>query len=233
MDPRFSNLYTPVDQWRQFNVALEYYQSVERKQILRQFQEGKYTECSLVAWCHPQDIMQNKLEYLYHDCIVYPMVSKHLKPPNHMLNSSYANIELQQYRDMAVWTFFMRHPIATHKLNGTCTMENFEPYFIKCNQSINISEEDVTFREIIDAKMKLNNYSVYEIPTIAMDLIKHRHIKVYSVAFALTIRQRMLEIQNRNTNFSWDFKIDPEITKVALKFIQMCDEYLFTVFSSN
>ncbi len=63
--------------------------------------------------------------------------------------------------------------------------------------------------------------------TVGQIILASRHIKTFSLAWALTVRLKLLDIQNVNTEFRWDGKLDPSMCRIALEFVKIMDEYTY------
>ncbi len=58
-------------------------------------------------------------------------------------------------------------------------------------------------------------------------MLKERHIRVFTLAYILTVRKKMLEVKTATDEFVWDLELDYEMTKAAVAFIDIFDEYSF------
>ncbi len=63
--------------------------------------------------------------------------------------------------------------------------------------------------------------------TVGQIMLKERHIRVFTLAWALTVRKKLLEIQTVEDVFNWDGKLDYQMAKAAHAFIKIFDEYTY------
>ncbi len=63
--------------------------------------------------------------------------------------------------------------------------------------------------------------------TVGQIMLKERHIRVFTLAWALTVRKKLLEIETVEDAFNWDGKLDVQMTKAAHAFIKIFDYYTY------
>ncbi len=76
---------------------------------------------------------------------------------------------------------------------------------------------------------KLQHQNPVRDDTLASIILFERHIRVFTLAYAFTVRKQMLRMRTTEDSFEWDLEIDYEMAKAALKFIKIFDEYVYTL----
>ncbi len=96
-----------------------------------------------------------------------------------------------------------------------------------------VFEAEDIYRHIKQIEKLLNMGFFTNLPSIINKLIDTKYIRVFSVAFAFTVRKQMLDMQRIDSTFEWDLTINYQMAKAAFKFVSLCDEYTYLLYKTS
>ncbi len=195
--------------------------------------------CSMFSTCHTTDLPH--LMHLGHSIISNSLICEIRFNSNSHFNIllEYWNREdikeeiirnraiLRNWRDWSYWKFIM--------LNENPFISKNPHYFRKNVAVIHMNEQCQQVQQIYK-QIKKEVVSIQQYPhltTVARELFTKRPAKVLAIAFAFTVRQQMLTITTKDTDFEWDFQLDPCMMHAAYKLVQITDEYAYIMYSQS
>ncbi len=120
---------------------------------------------------------------------------------------------LQRHRDLSFWNYLM--------LNSTALA------------NISISFPNVSEVTSHGLRKQINQLTELSGLQFGTEYSQAFHSKVITVAFALAVRKRMLQIKNPTGNFTWDLNIEKTLIVTAHKLVQIFEEWMYYLIRNN
>ncbi len=95
----------------------------------------------------------------------------------------------------------------------------------------NLNDSILTSADVYLAIKRLQMSNPVRNNELASVMLMDRHIRTYTLAYALSVRDAMLKVKSTDDAFTWDMELPYAIVKAAEEIVQSFDEYVYTLCS--